>query len=150
MSIYFLDTSALAKRYVAETGSNWIRGWIPRRAGHEIIISRLATVELIAVAVRKLRDKTLPQSDFRRLRNNFYAHVRDQYQVIEFEPGVLSLSRQLLLKYPIRTLDSIQLASALRVGANVRQALTFVAADARLLAAAAAEGLPTDDPNLHP
>jgi predicted nucleic acid-binding protein len=53
----------------------------------------------------------------------------------------------------LRAYDSIQLATALEVYARLvsaGQTLNFIAADTRLLQAALAAGLPTDNPNNHP
>jgi len=150
VSTYFVDTSALAKRYVMETGSLWVRGWILPSAGNTIMISRLATVELIAMLMRRHREGTLWISDVNRIRSNFLAHVRKQYTVVDLETKVFSVARSLLMKHPLRSSDAIQLASAVIVRNHYRVKLTFIAADHRLLTAAAAEGFTTDDPNLHP
>ncbi|MDZ4766916.1 MAG: hypothetical protein SGI73_20445 [Chloroflexota bacterium] len=53
-------------------------------------------------------------------------------------------------RYPLRTLDALQLASALVATNFLPDAPIFISADLKLLAAASAEGLPTDDPNAHP
>ncbi|MEO8606381.1 MAG: type II toxin-antitoxin system VapC family toxin [Chloroflexota bacterium] len=148
MSDYFVDTSALAKRYVVETGSGWVKSWIFPRYGNAIVLSRLATIEIIALLTRKQREVLITASEFLRIRNSISAHLRTQYSIVEFEPTVLARARRLLVRYPLRTLDSIQLASALEAARFFD--LTFVSADTRLLTAASAEGLPTDDPNAHP
>jgi uncharacterized protein len=150
LSVFFLDTSALAKRYIGEVGSNWIRSWILPKMGNTIIISRLATVEMISLMVRKQREGIVSLEDFRRNRNNFLLHLRNQYEVIELEPRVLATARALIIRYPLRTLDAIHLASALQAKMSFAVELTFVCADIRLSVAAAAEGLPTNDPNAHP
>lgn len=150
MSTFFVDTSALAKRYVMETGSIWVRGWILPGSGNTILISRLATVELVAMLMRRHREGTLWISDVNRIRENFLAHVRKQYSVVEMETRVFSVARSLLLKHPLRSSDAIQLASALIVRNHFKVKLTFIAADHRLLSAATAEGFTIDDPNLHP
>jgi hypothetical protein len=150
LTTLFVDTSALAKRYVVETGSAWVRSWILPRAGNTIVISRLATVEMIAMLARKQREGKAPPADILRVRNDFLAQVRNQYTVIELENQVLSRARSLLIKHPIRSLDAIQLASALHSSRILTTRPTFVSADTRLLATAAVEGLTTDDPNAHP
>lgn len=149
MSTYFLDTSALAKRYMTEPGSLWIRSWILPRKGNTVVISRLATIEIISMMIRKHRGSVVSYADFVRNRDNFFRHLRQQYIVVEFEPSVLSLARRLLTRHPLRTLDAIQLAAGLKA-AQTFPGLTFMSADTRLLTAAAAEGLAVDDPNLHP
>jgi hypothetical protein len=46
VSLYFADTSALAKRYlVNERGSEWVQMWITPDAGHDIAICETAPVE---------------------------------------------------------------------------------------------------------
>jgi len=49
--IFFLDASALAKRYVLEPGSDRIRALFRRRA--QIAISRLSEVEVVSALVRR-------------------------------------------------------------------------------------------------
>jgi hypothetical protein len=63
---------------------------------------------------------------------------------------ILYSARQLVRKYPLRTLDAIQLACALRSSVVLKRAIVFVSADNNLLAAAVAEGFKIDNPNLHP
>ena len=45
MSLYFLDSSALVKRYVTETGSDWIRALTDPPARNPLIIARITWVE---------------------------------------------------------------------------------------------------------
>jgi predicted nucleic acid-binding protein len=148
LTTFFVDTSALAKRYMSEVGSSWVRGWILPSKGHTVIISRLATVEMVSLMIRKHREGVVTYTDFARNRDTFFKHARQQYEVIELEQKVLSLARRLLVRHPLRTLDAVQLASALSAS-QAFGTLTFISADTRLLEAAA-EGLPTDDPNAHP
>lgn len=150
MSLFFVDTSAPAKRYVAETGSLWVRSWILPKFGNQIVISRITSVEIVSLLARKQREGVLAAADILRVRNNFFAHMHNQYLTIGFEDRVLKVSRRLLLKYPLRTLDAIQLASALEIKQDLGAYPTFISADTRLLTVAAAEGLPVDDPNAHP
>jgi uncharacterized protein len=53
LSQFFIDTSALAKRYIPEIGSAWINSWIVPQANNEIIISALATVEIYSLLMRR-------------------------------------------------------------------------------------------------
>ena len=67
---------------------------------------------------------------------------------------MLERARDLIEHHPLRAYDAVQLASGLMandalLGAGV-PALTFLSADTRLLNAAAAEGLGTDNPNVYP
>lgn len=150
MSEFFVDTSALAKRYVIETGSKWVRSWVSPRTGNAVIISALTTVEMVSLLVRLEREKKISTLNHVRSQNNFLRHADDQYYVIDLDGDVLGEARALLVKHPLRALDALQLASALRIVKVIGIQPTFISADVRLLTAAPAEGLPIDDPNAHP
>lgn len=82
--------------------------------------------------------------------NNFLRHLDKRYQVIELNDNLFDEARRLLIKHPLRALDALQLASALQAAKVLGIQPIFISADTRLLAAATAEGLAVDDPNLHP
>jgi predicted nucleic acid-binding protein len=63
---------------------------------------------------------------------------------------VLAQARTLVERYPLRTLDAIQLASAQTAGAVLGESITFIGSDRNLFAAASAGGLLADDPLIHP
>ena len=48
MSHYYLDSSALVKRYLTEVGSTWISTLIDPQADHTIVVSELTQVEVAA------------------------------------------------------------------------------------------------------
>jgi predicted nucleic acid-binding protein len=49
MATYYLDSSALVKRYVAETGSAWLQSIVAPATGHLLLTSRITTVEVAGV-----------------------------------------------------------------------------------------------------
>ena len=53
MASYFLDSSALVKRYAAETGSAWVESLTDPRAGNRIYVAAIAHVEVVAAIARK-------------------------------------------------------------------------------------------------
>jgi hypothetical protein len=55
LSVYFVDTSGLGKRYVSEKGSIWIRSLLAPQNGHTIIVSEICLVEMISLLVGKER-----------------------------------------------------------------------------------------------
>ena len=150
MSTYFVDTSSLAKRYLREIGSTWVRGWTKPGAGHVIVISDLTTVEMFSLLQRHVAEKTLSAAHASRLGNGFLVDLEKHYLAVSLDAPVLATARTLVGKYPLRTLDAIQLACALRAVAMLAEGMTFVCADTRLLAAATGEGFTTDNPLAHP
>jgi predicted nucleic acid-binding protein len=151
MALYFLDTSALVKRYITEPGSTWVRTLC---TSHTIAVSALALAEINSVFARRSREGTLSANDRNAMLHLFQIHVL-QYSLVDLDRPVLGAAGALLLQAPatttLRSLDAIQLACAQAFGANASAlgfgSLTVVAADTRLLAAAQWAGIATDDPN---
>ena len=56
---FFVDTSALGKRYIAETGSIWLRSLLNPATGNKVVIARTTAVEMIAAISRRERGGTL-------------------------------------------------------------------------------------------
>lgn len=63
--MYFLDSSAVVKRYFPEQGHKWIDALCDAAQGHEIYIAQSALVEVVAALCRKEREGsiTLPERD---------------------------------------------------------------------------------------
>jgi hypothetical protein len=149
MTALFVDTSALVKRYIVETGSVWVRNLVRSSTPNVILISEIAPVEMFSAFSRLHREGNLSDLRQTRLENVFLQHMKNEYLVVPVNGSVLLQSRQLVSQYPLRTLDAIQLASALNAAVILGETITFVSADKRLLAVAIAEGLKADDPNAH-
>lgn len=150
MTTYFVDTSALAKRYLIETGTTWVRSLLAPAAGHVIAVCDLTPIEFFSLVSRRLREKTLNPLNVLSLQTSFLAHHKFEYLSVPLEQPVLIQARTLVTKYPLRPPDAIQLACALDAVNTLNTPLTFICADHDLLAAATAEGFATDNPNLHP
>lgn len=63
MATYFLDTSALVKLYVAESGSQWVREIADSAANHDLVIAAITGVETVAAITRRLRAISITQAD---------------------------------------------------------------------------------------
>lgn len=150
MSTFFVDSSALAKRYLKETGSTWVLNWIEPTAGNVIIISELAFVELQSLLARRVRENTLTHLSANALLTDFLIHYRDDYLVVLVDTPIMQAAGHLVHRHKLRTLDAVQLASALHALNLLAEPMTFVSADTNLLAAASAEGFLVDNPHAHP
>ena len=153
MTVYFLDSSALVKRYVAETGTTWIQALAIPSAHNTLLISRITWVEVLSALARRQREGSLPPASVTQAIQSFHYDLDMQYQVVEVDRDLAEAAGKLVGKHPLRAYDAVQLASALRVqpafARSRSTSLIFLAADDRLLANAQAEGLATDNPNLH-
>jgi uncharacterized protein len=150
LSTFFADTSAIAKRYIVEIGTAWVKSLTQPSSGNILIISELATVELFSLLARKQREGVLSGSGIARVQNTILAHVKAEYLVVLLDSTLLTQARDLVTRYPLRTLDAIQLACASQARQFLSEPITFISADQNLLAASAAEGFSVDDPNAHP
>ena len=63
MALIFMDSSAVVKRYVQETGSRWISGLFTATPADEITIVALTGVEVVAAITRRVRGGTLTPAD---------------------------------------------------------------------------------------
>jgi predicted nucleic acid-binding protein len=154
VSLYFLDSSALVKRYVTETGSNWIRALTDPTARNPLIIARITWVEVLSALARREREGSITSDDVARAIRTFSYDLDTQYQVAEVDGALARAAGELVIQHPLRAYDAVQLASAHRVQSDLTRtestSLTFLTADERLIAIAQAEGLLTDNPNHHP
>jgi uncharacterized protein len=150
LTLYFLDTSALIKRYVSEVGSTWVQSLMAPSTANIIAISELARAEVAATLARRRRDGSLNATAVLALYSSFLSHTQHEYVEILVDSDRLSNAAGLADKYILRTLDSIQLACGLYAQLALQEPTTFVCADNYLLSTAIAEGLTTDNPLLHP
>jgi len=153
MNIWYLDSSALIKHHVAETGSSWINATVFEPLDNLLLSSRVTMVEVRSALARRRREASISLQDHADALAAFYADCVNRYRFVELELPIVELASELLDRYPLRAYDAIQLASALQAGPVLTAAgfsrPCFVSADERLLAVAQSEGLRTDNPNLH-
>jgi predicted nucleic acid-binding protein len=151
---YYVDSSALVKRYVAETGSAWLSGLVTPTAGNDIYIVRITTVEIVSAITRRARGGTISAADASAACLLFRNDLPHDYEVAEATEALLNHAMTLAETHGLRGYDAVQLAAACEVNAlciaNGLPPLTFISADSELNIAAAIEGLPVDDPNAHP
>jgi predicted nucleic acid-binding protein len=153
VAVYFLDSSALVKRYAQETGSAWVEALTAPPPGNTLYLARITTVEIVAAVTRRQRGETLTAADTARALADFHYDLAHQYRLIEITASLITHAMQLAGTYALRGYDAVQLAAALTVH-TAREArgmsrLRLVSADRELNAAAIAEALMVEDPNTH-
>ncbi len=150
MTAYFFDTSALAKRYLVEAGSGWIKSFFIPTVSHVIIISELTPIEMFSLVARRQREAYISPQDAAALRIDFLVHFEKQYLAVTLESLIFLQARSLVTTHKLRTLDAIQLASAIHAATLLGENLTFLSGDNDLLTAASNEGFVVFNPNAHP
>jgi uncharacterized protein len=153
-SAYFLDSSALVKRYVIEPGTGWVRRLTRHNPSTVIYIAHITTVEVTCAIARRRKGRTLTAAKASSLLRRFRQHLAGRYVIVEVTPGLIEEAARLGNTHALRAYDAVQLAVALEVNrrhqAGGSRPVTFISADRDLNAAATAEGLPFDNPNTHP
>lgn len=125
----FLDSSALAKRYAAEPGTEQVLRLC--READEIILSVLCVPELISGLNRLRRDGRLSTPHYRKLKRALAADL-EAATLVDLTPAVVDRAIGCLERTPLRALGAIHLASALESVCDL-----FVTADRRQAEAAA-------------
>jgi len=131
-----VDSSAFAKRYVQEHGSEEIEVFLQRAS--ELALCIILVPEIISGLNRRLRERILSINDYRKLKSQLMEDVHDA-TVIQITPAVISHSVKLLENNVLRALDSFHVACALEWQADL-----FVTSDKRQLIAAKNAGLLTE------
>lgn len=129
-----VDSSALAKRYIQETGSDLLDDLLQdaSRLGLCIIL----VPEIVSAFNRRIREKAFTQRDYKRARKQLLADVQDA-DVLQITPSVIARSVSLLETSVLRGMDSLHVACALEWKADL-----FITADRRQFNTAANSGLP--------
>jgi len=131
--LIYLDSSALIKNYSQEPGTHRVREVLSGADGCSI--SKIGYAEVCAAFGRKNRenpkDRRVHLTGFQRFQEDWKL-----LSIVELQDDLLPIIRSLTEKYPLRGADAIHLASALWLERVLRDEVTFVAADSRLLEAA--------------
>lgn len=154
MKVYFLDSSALVKRYISEVGSVWVLELFDPAFGNEVFVAAISGVELVAAITRRSRDGSISATDAITVCNQLRSDLQAEYQIIEITENIINAGMKLAQKHSLRGYDTIQLAAVCAVNmlciAHNLPSIIFVSADKELNIAASIEGLVVENPNNHP
>ena len=127
------DSSALAKRYVAEAGTERVLELCAQAS--QVILSVLCIPEIISGLNRLRREKGLSRRKYRSLKKDLAADV-SQALLVPISETVLVVAIRALEGAPLRALDALHTATALDSSCDL-----FVSADTRQCKAARSLGL---------
>lgn len=129
----FLDSSALAKRYVVEPGTDIV---LERcREADEVLLSVLAPAEVASALNRLRREMKLILGQYRRLKAEVLLDCAEA-TTLEITPDVVHLAIRCLELEPLRALDALHVATAQHFGCDL-----FLSADQPQVVAARRFGL---------
>ena len=129
----FLDTSAFAKRYVAEQGSDKVLAMCQQ--ADSLVVGVICLPELVSTLSRLVREKKLTKTAYLTLKGEVIADLAD-VDVCQITPEVLASVVTLLELNPLRAMDALHVACGLACKPDI-----FVSTDHRQLSAARKAGL---------
>ncbi|MBI4470447.1 MAG: type II toxin-antitoxin system VapC family toxin [Acidobacteria bacterium] len=131
----FIDSSAFAKRYIDEKGSQEVDDIC--RNTEVLAVSVLCLPEIVSALNRRVRERRLSRLEYLRAKNRLSEDVADAL-IINLTPEVIARTTMLLETNVLRALDALHVASGLEWGADL-----FVSCDQRQVRAASKAGLRT-------
>jgi uncharacterized protein len=148
MAVFYLDTSAILKRYRTESGSAVVDDLYDQQGTHDTLLTSLFTcLEFESVARGAFKGKQLTQQAYHTLLGGLARDIGEYILVTSFTADrmieAISLARAHALKAP----DAMQFAAAAHVSRTITGgAFVFVVSDKELLAAARELKMTTLDP----
>ena len=149
MADYFLDASAIVKRYLQEPGTARVRTQAASASGNFIYLARITEVEVTAAIARRRGQPGFDVAQANGALALFRQDLAQDYRIAEITVSLIRQAALLADTHALRGYDAVQLAAALAVRLQV-PTLILVSGDGDLNKAAAAEGLPVENPNVYP
>lgn len=127
----FIDTSSLVKKYFVEEGSGKFDDLMDLIS--EIVISPTYRLEINSAIERRLREKALTKKQALWLRVEVNKDIH-YFSTVLWNDNLEEKAMELIQKYQLKTLDSLQLASACLSESDI-----FISSDKKLFTAAGKE-----------
>lgn len=112
MSLFFLDASAVAKRYLAEPGTSWVRGITDPSSGNTIILAEVTLVEVSAAVAARFRSGSLSVAERDASVRLLLQHADTEYQLVPIHRFVIDRAVRLTQNHRLRGYDAMQLGTA--------------------------------------
>jgi predicted nucleic acid-binding protein len=117
----FLDSSALAKRYIQEPGSDRLEEIL--FSASSLGVSVICVSEVVSALCRRRRERKLSAQEYVKAKQALFEDIED-LSVVNVTDRVLARAVELLERWPLRSSDALHVASAAEWSAEL-----FVSAD---------------------
>jgi predicted nucleic acid-binding protein len=124
----FFDSSAFAKRYMEEDGSDKVESLCAEATA--LALSVLCVPEIISALNRRLREGSLSRIQYIEVKARLSAEIADAI-IVNLVPAVVAEAITILENNAVRAMDALHVACALQWNAEL-----FVSSDDRQLAVA--------------
>ena len=143
---FYLDASALTKRYAPEPGDRVVHHLFAKLTPDRLAVLNVGVAEVVSILVRKRNARIISRPTCAQSLTDFRAEVIDEAQLrkITTTMALVTAALPLIERHSINATDAILLRSALDLAAGLRASgddLVLVASDQRLLRAAQSDGL---------
>jgi uncharacterized protein len=129
----FLDSSAFAKRFLNESGSEEV--FTKCENAEEVVLSAIAGAEVISAISRLKRQQKISMDQFLEIKKHLLTEMTF-CKIVQIDENVLSKTIEYLEKLSLRTLDAIHLACAIEACVDL-----FITADLKQAEGARSVGL---------
>ena len=151
MNSFFLDGSALAKRYVAEPGTPLLDTLLDNVSPDRLVVLNVGFAEVVSILVRRKNTGILSSAALGQALIHLGQEIihAPNLSKVEATNALVIPALTHIENHSINATDAIVLHAALALAQHVRSCgddLVVVASDQRLLRAAKAEGLGTFNP----
>ncbi len=133
MKVY-IDTSSLLKLYHEEKNSDYFTEFLIKEDIESIYLSELAKVEFISAIWKKIRAKEITDEQGKKVIEVFLGD-KNKYEWIEINQNIIENSMDMIKKYGkkgLRSLDSLQLSTALYIKNNIDSKIVCLSSDSLL------------------
>src|SRR5262245_52647904 len=103
---YFIDSSALVRRYVREDGTTWVRRLTRRTAGTRINLARITTAEVTPAVARRREGKTLTSAKASSILYRCRQHLAGRYRTTDLSPALFHDAMRLANVHALRAHDA--------------------------------------------
>ena len=129
----FFDSSAFAKRYIVEPGSDRVEKICSQST--MLGVSSICLPEIVSALCRLRRQSVITEDQYKNAKEGLLRDIEDAL-ICNITPSVIKQSIRILETSKVRSLDALHIACALEFEAE-----TFVSSDIQQLSAAKTAGL---------
>lgn len=148
MTCYFLESSAFAKLFILEQGSEPLILLLEKVDDPQKLVSALASLEVRSAIRRRQRAGDILPADANRALHNLDAEILRIVQQ-PVSPAVIDVAELVLDSHPLRAMDALHLATCVVMRDTLQVSdICFVSSDDSLLKAASVEQFPVLNPLL--
>ena len=121
MTDYYLDASALVKRYTDEPGSSWIEQITDPHVQNTVLLAEITLAEVAAALAAKHRaDGGITRQQMERILSRFLQDCDESFLLLPVDRAVIDLAVELAQNHRLRGYDAVQLATALVTGETLK------------------------------